>query len=457
MWIVQVSKTESPAHRTLLPGAREGNRTLDLRITSALLCRLSYSGGLDFCRSATVLDYYLDYCNTARGATQPRRIAQAQEVPIRGTLTERSPGRWRLRVYIGRDPNGRPLQATRTVTGGKRAAEAALRKFITEVEHSRSPDRSITVATLLDRWLDHITLSRRPSTLDRYRRKIDNAINPALGGVRLDRLTAEILDRQYRSWLDSGLSPSTVHVYHAILSASLRQAVKWGWLDRSPAQQASPPPQARSHARSVLPEDLQRLLRAAEPDDPTLATAIALAALTGCRRGELCALRWADVDMAAGVLTVARSYTPVNGERHEGPTKTHQARRLALDPIAIQTLRRRWEFQQWYAAEVEVSLDANPYILSRDPRGSEPGHPDYLTHAFASLNKRLGLDYHLHELRHFTATTAIAAGADIRTVASRLGHADPSVTLRIYAHALEARDRELAAILGRTLQSQLHG
>jgi integrase len=356
---------------------------------------------------------------------------------------------------MGRDAEGKPLQATKTVTGGKREAQAALRKFITEVEHSRVPERSITVKALLERWLDHITPTRRPSTIDRYRRKIDKAINPVLGGVRIDRLSAEHLDRQYRAWLDAGLSPSTVHVYHAILSASLRQAVKWGWLDRSPAQQASPPAQAHSQARSVSPEDLQRLVAAAEEDDPTLATAVALAALTGSRRGELCALRWSDVDLVGGILTVSRSYTPVNGQRVEGPTKTHQIRRLALDPIAIEILSRRWDFQRWYADQVEVPLDPDPYILSRDPRGAEPGHPDYLSHAFGRLNKRLGLDYHLHELRHFTATTAIAGGADIRTVASRLGHADPSVTLRIYAHAIEARDREVAAILGQALRPQL--
>jgi integrase len=81
--------------------------------------------------------------------------------------------------------------------------------------------------------------------------------------------------------------------------------------------------------------------------------------------------------------------------------------------------------------------------------------PHGLSHAFARLNQRVGLDYHLHELRHFTATTAIAAGADIRTVAGRLGHADPSVTLRIYAHAVEARDRDVAAILGKAVRPQL--
>ena len=64
---------------------------------------------------------------------------------------------------------------------------------------------------------------------------------------------------------------------------------------------------------------------------------------------------------------------------------------------------------------------------------------------------------HFHELRHFSATTAIAAGSDVRTVAGRLGHADPALTLRVYAHALEARDRELANVLGTVVLGPMNG
>jgi integrase len=215
------------------------------------------------------------------------------------------------------------------------------------------------------------------------------------------------------------------------------------------------PSQARSQARSVAPDDLQRLIAAAEPDDPLLAIAVALAALTGCRRSELCALRWSDVDLASGKMHVSRAYTPVHGRHIETDTKTHQARSIALDAVALAVLTRRLDFQRWYAGAAQVELVSDPYILSREPTGEEPLAPHGLSHAFARLIQRVGLDYHLHELRHFTATTAIAAGADIRTVAGRLGHADPSVTLRIYAHAVEARDREVAAILGKAVRPQL--
>jgi integrase len=195
--------------------------------------------------------------------------------------------------------------------------------------------------------------------------------------------------------------------------------------------------------------DVQRLIAGAEEDgDPVLATAIALGAVTGARRGELCALRWSDVDWDRRLLRVARSLTVIRKEMSEGQTKTHQVRQIAIDDMTGAFLLVRREHQERYAEQVGVALCADPYVLSRSAEGSAPCLPDGLSHGYERLAKRLGVGGHLHELRHFAATTAIAGGADVRTVAGRLGHAGPSVTLRVYAHALEARDRELAGMLG---------
>jgi hypothetical protein len=94
-------------------------------------------------------------------------------------------------------------------------------------------------------------------------------------------------------------------------------------------------------------------------------------------------------------------------------------------------------------------------VLSPSGDGSSPYIPDTLTDYYKRAAKKLGVATHFHELRHFSATTAIAGGADVRTVAGRLGHADPSVTLKVYAHVLEARDRDLAGYLGSTVLGTL--
>ena len=179
-----------------------------------------------------------------------------------------------------------------------------------------------------------------------------------------------------------------------------------------------------------------------------MAVAIALAAVAGARRGELCALRWSDVNWERQRLTIARSLTDIDGIMRPGPTKTHQRRYVALDDTFLALLTKRQSDQETYAMAVGVKLVEDPFVLSPVADGGTAFMPDTLTNYYRRTAKRLGLDTHFHELRHFTATTAVASGTDIRTVSGRLGHADPSVTLRVYAHALEERDQDLARLLG---------
>jgi integrase len=265
-------------------------------------------------------------------------------------MAERGTGVWRLRVYIGRDASGHPIQASRTVrVDGVRRAENELRKFIAEVEKTRSPDRTSTVANLLERWLTHVAPKQAVSTMRENRRSIEKRIVPALGQLRIDRLTPEHLDRAYSSWVAAGLSPASVRRQHAIISSALGQAVKWGWLDRNPALRATPPTVRQTGTpKTITVDELRLVLEAAEHDDPTLRTAVALAALTGCRRGEMCALRWSDIDLATGTMTISTALTAIKRSWSFGDTKTHQTRRLALGPVglgssdAAGSTRRSW-------------------------------------------------------------------------------------------------------------------
>jgi integrase len=113
--------------------------------------------------------------------------------------------------------------------------------------------------------------------------------------------------------------------------------------------------------------------------------------------------------------------------------------------LAVLTAHRA-KAEQW-AKGAEVEIDPDGYILSL-PSGREPVKPNTITAGFRRLAKRIGADLRFHDLRHFTATQLIGAGVDVRTVAGRLGHANPALTLRVYAAAIEQRDREAAAVLG---------
>ncbi len=187
-----------------------------------------------------------------------------------------------------------------------------------------------------------------------------------------------------------------------------------------------------------------------------LAAAIVLAAVTGARRGELCALRWSDIDWNRRTLTIARSLTVVHQQATEGPTKTHQHRVIAVDDALGAFLAHRQTDQRRYAQTFGVDLCHDPFVLSRAAEGAAPCLPHTLTGGYRRLTTKLGLTGHFHQLRHFAATTAIASGPDVRTVAGRLGHADPTTTLRIYAHAVESRDRDLAGVLGHAVLGATH-
>lgn len=361
-----------------------------------------------------------------------------------GSMSERSPGVWRLRAYASGH-----RQVSRTFRGSKRDAAAELARLV--ARHRSERTVPITFGELLDRWLDHLDGVRTPSTLAGYRRKIEHAIRPMLGTVPLASLTPRLLDACYARWRGDGLAPATVRQYHAIISAACSQAVRWDLLDRSPADSRRvtvPSPTRRTSASPPSPERLVRLLREAEGKDPTLAAAMALGALTGCRRGELCALRWSDVDLDQSILTVARSVTVVAGRRHEGDTKTHQVRKVALDEVALAVVQQRMAWQRSLAQDVGVRLVSNPYLLSYRSDGARPPSGDTWSHGVRALSDG-GIRF--HDLRHFAATQMIAANVDIRTVAGRLGHATPSTTLAIYAHMLPERDKAAATILGRTL------
>lgn len=133
----------------------------------------------------------------------------------------------------------------------------------------------------------------------------------------------------------------------------------------NPAGRASPPGLTRSIVTAPALEDVQKLIAAATEADPVLAAAVALGAVSDAWRGELCALRWSDVDWKRRTLKIARSLTVLNREPSEGPTKTHQRRDIAIDDTLGAFLRHRRAHQEGYAALVGIELVVDAFILSR--------------------------------------------------------------------------------------------
>jgi len=378
---------------------------------------------------------------------------------MQGSMKEVRPGVWRLRVYVGRKENGQPIQVTKTVRGteeragsGKRMAQRELAAMVAKASSSTTT-RATTVTELLDQWLAHLeTLGRSPTTLREYRAIARRVVRPELGTVKVRALTARQLDTLYAKLTAKGNKATTVRRVHALIGAALHQAEKWDMVEFNVARKATPPPVRSEPVTAPSPDDVRAIVAAAEELDPGLANLLLLGALTGARRGELCALRWSDLDLEARTLRIARSiFESAGGGWGEKDTKTHQGRTVSLDDLGLEILARHRRLVDDTARQLDLEVLADGFVFSRSPVGAEPVRPGIVSKFTRKVATEAGVDTHLHALRHFSATQAIAAGFDPTTVASRLGHRDSAITLRVYSHALEQRDRDLASALGKTL------
>jgi len=197
---------------------------------------------------------------------------------------------------------------------GIRIADRELAKMVTDVSEGRRRGRDITVEQLLDRWLEHLdSVGRSPTTLREYRAMDRGMVLPAIGSVRLSKLTASHLDALYASLTASGNKPTTVRRVHALIGAALHQAERWDLVEKNVSKRASPPPVHQSPVTAPSPEEVLAFIHQAEKADPSLARMLVIAALTGARRGELCAIRWTDLYWSTSTLTIARSVYTVAG------------------------------------------------------------------------------------------------------------------------------------------------
>ena len=371
-------------------------------------------------------------------------------------IRERSPGVWEVSVSTGRDPRtGRYGQVSKTVHGSKATADQAAAELLTEVTRSSGSTATGSVGHLLDAFLDQARArGLAPKTILGYGLLAKQA-KADFGGIELRELTATRLDSYYRRLMLRGLSPTTVGHHHAFLRSALRQAVRWGWIVRSPADSATPPHAAATEPAAPSVEQVRRLLAAAESYNPYLASMLWVAATTGMRRGELCGLRWSDTDLSEGTVTVRTSVSDLPGRVEVQPAKSRPARRIAIDPGTVMVL----EHQRHAAAErcraAGAHLADGAYVWSQDADHGSPWRPDRVTHSFERVRDRANLpEVRFQHLRHFAATMMLSGGIDVLTAAGRLGHTDSSATLRTYAHVLQQRDRDAAALLGALLEDR---
>ncbi len=280
---------------------------------------------------------------------------------------------------------------------------------------------------------------------------IDRYLVPGLGSTRVRNLTTVAIDEFYVRLRTDGrldgqsLSVGTVRRVHAVLHRALAQAMRWDWVWINPAAAANKPAVEPTELRPPSPVQVNALLADAAAD-PALHLFLVLAATTGARRGELLALRWADIDLARGSISVQRALVEGPTGPVLAPTKARRPHHVDLDARTLALVRAHYLDTQRAAPG---PADRERFVFSADPDGAEPWRPNWVTKRFIAIRTAVGVGYfRLHDLRHFMATEMLHRLVPLPTVSGRLAHARMSTTLNVYARAVPSGDRVAATVIG---------
>jgi integrase len=244
------------------------------------------------------------------------------------------------------------------------------------------------------------------------------------------------------------MTAKTIRNVHSILSGAFATARRWEWIRWNPAESARPPSVTNRPIPATAPEDVAKVIAEGRKTNSVLALYLWLVAITGARRGELCALQVRDIDLEQGIIHIAFNYVVVGGHRVRKDTKTHQDRYLAIDPDTCAMIREHLDTIRARLGGMGLELPENAHVFSNDPVGARPWNPDWATHKASDLAAAAGVKLSIKGLRHYTASQLLAARFDLRNTAARLGHGGGgATTLRHYADPVSEVDRRAAAYL----------
>ena len=325
---------------------------------------------------------------------------------------------------------------------GATAKEANERKIEALANQNKgivfSDPRGLKVAQYLASWLsDTARYQVSEGTYERYERTCRNHLVPFFGRLRLRDLTPAHVRAFKARKIEDGLNPNTVGVMQGVLSVALNQALDDGIIPTNPASRVKKAAtRGRAPMRSLSNEEASRLISAAQGmRDEAL---IVVALRTGMRQGELAALRWEDLELGdpgKASITVRHS-ADTRTHTRVSTTKTGEERKIGIGPRTVEVLKehRRRQLEERMAA----SAWQDPGLVFPNTRG-KVRRRDAVMRSLRVLLAEAGLpaQVRFHDLRHTAGTLAIKQGLPIHVVSRMLGHSDPAMTLRRYAHVLD--------------------
>ena len=374
-----------------------------------------------------------------------------------GTIRKRSDGRWEARIIIGHKNDGSPMYKSAFAKTQKSALKQLHQLLDLYRDIDLTEECRMTLGEWMDKWLDeYMIFTIKENTIKGYRSQIDHQIKPFIGHKQLASLTTADIQKFYNKIKKEGrvhphpihghvLSDSMVRKIHMMLHEAMEVAVRERYIVRNPTDNTTIPKKTTTEKQVLDDSQLNRFLEAIQ-GEPYWHDFFYVEVMTGLRRGEICGIKWSDIDFNEGTLCIKRSVsTKEGGGVSIGETKTDAGVRTIIMPPSVANLL--WE---------KRSDAVNEWVFPHYTNPSDPLHPSSAYKKLKTILKRLELPLlRFHDLRHTFATQATDGGVDPKTLAGILGHTDASFTLDTYTHVTSDMQRGASAIVNNMMQQFL--
>ena len=372
-----------------------------------------------------------------------------------GTIRKRADGRWEARIIIGHKKDGSPMYKSAFA----KTQKSALKQLHQLLDLYRDVDLTeecrMTLGEWMDKWLnEYMIFSLRENTVHGYRNMIEHQIKRFIGDKPLTSLTTADIQKFYSKIKKQGrakphpihgteLSDSMVRSVHLLLHEALDVAVRERLIVRNPTKGTTIPKKNYAEKQVLNDEQLDKFMEIIK-QEPYWYDFFYVEIMTGLRRGEICGIKWSDVNFDEGTLNIKRSVGRMQGVGVVvGETKTGAGVRKIIMPPSVKELLERKRTEA-----------INEWVFPHYTNPSEPLHPDSAYNKLKTLLKNAELPLiRFHDLRHTFATHAMKGGVDAKTLSGLLGHTDASFTLDTYTHVTSDMQRNASAVVGRMMQN----